>query len=112
MAAVAAPVPQESLPSVPRRGVQSLLSLSALLLASPDRGMPDKGHVAHNEDMAISLHLACSMPYAESVATRHAVPAATSEVVRRVAEARGWDERAAARVINTLLRLLHAVEPK
>ena len=76
----------------------------------PRDGDAKDRQVAHIKAMAISLYLACSIPYSESVATQRVAPAATPDVVRRVAEARGWDEPAAARFINTLLRLLHTIK--
>jgi hypothetical protein len=51
------------------------------------------------------------MPDSYSAASRRVDRAARQEVVRRVAEARGWSEPAAAKFVNALLRLLHTVSP-
>jgi hypothetical protein len=61
----------------------------------------------HNDEvMAISLFLAAALPYDYSAAA----PAARQEVVRRVAEARGWPEPTAASFIDAFLHLLHTVK--
>jgi hypothetical protein len=52
------------------------------------------------------------MPDGYSAPARRADRAARQEIIRRVAEARGWSEPKAARLVDGFLRLVHTIGPE
>ena len=74
--------------------------------------MPQLRSSTMTRKVAIPHLLARSMPDSYSAPKRRVDPAGRQEIVRRVAEARGWPEPKAANLVDSLLRLLHTVGPE
>ena len=101
------------MPSVPgRRGVLVLIGHLSVATRIPLKGHATAALSDHDKKMAIPYLLARSMPDSYSAPARRVDPAGRQQIVRRVAEARGWPEPKAARLVDSLLRLLHTVGPE
>ena len=101
------------MPSVPgRRGVPVLIPHLSASTRIPLKGHATAALSDHDKKVAIAYLLARSMPDSYSAPKRRVDPAGRQEIVRRVAEARGWPEPKAANLVDSLLRLLHTVGPE